>query len=609
MTDDGITLGLDAKGEPVELTAKLRASTHMHVIGGSGKGKSRFLESMIRQDILAGRGLCVIDWHGELYNNVVRWCADQNIGLYGDPRRVILLNVAHPEHIIPFNPFAKKTGDASSRASDLVALVLRAWNLTNANEMPTFRRTCTALFRFMLEEGETLINAAHLLEFTQRRALMNYAVRSSVGDQRAVDFWQRLASAKTGAEWDGQMLSTTNKLSPLVEYSGPRRFMGLNVEGLDVGKVMNEGAIVLVNLVHSDELPMDVGKVFAAFLLHEFFTAARMRGDEKSRTDVSLKPFVLYLDEFQEYMTEDMATMLDGVRKGGLHMVLAHQHMAHFIDHPKLKESVMVNARIRAVFGGLSVKSACELAEEMCLAELNERQIKKALYHTIHVYEEQTRTIYSESEAESETESSSEMSGSGSADAFASSFGSSSIDMRAVMMPPGAGMEGWFETDSSGASEVAGESTSHATSEFSGSSKSRGTGRARQRGKTVVPVWVPIPKQELASEQDWTLEEKRLKLAQMLKHQAERHCLVNLDKPGGTQPLCVPFVDAPPISAEMFADYERVSCEKQGSIPAVKVDLMLKESERLFAERALMPAPVKLVADARVHDDDEIPLK
>ena len=204
--EDGITLGLDAKGEPIRLTSELRAGTHMHVVGGSGKGKSKFLESMIRQDIQAGLGLCVIDWHGELYNNIVRWCADENIGLFGDPRQLILLNISHPEHVIPFNPFAKKPKDASSRAADLVALVLRAWNMTTANEMPTFRRTATALFRFMLEEQETLINSAHLLEYSQRHTLMDYAIRSSEGDPRSIDFWQRLASVKNAAEWDGQIV-------------------------------------------------------------------------------------------------------------------------------------------------------------------------------------------------------------------------------------------------------------------------------------------------------------------------------------------------------------------------------------------------------------------
>ena len=209
-------------------------------------------------------------------------------------------------------------------------------------------------------------------------------------------------------------------------------------------------------------------------------------------------------------------------------------------------------------------------------------------------------------------ESESESSGSGSGEAEMSGFGSGSIEMRAVMMPPGVGSEGWFETDSSGASEFAAESSSFSSSEFSSTGTSRGTGHASQRGTSVVPVWVPIPKQELASEQDWTLEEKRMKLAQMLKHQAERHCFINLDQPGGTQPLCVPFVGRPPISAEMFADYEKVSCEKQGSLPAQEVDRLLIASEREFAIRATSPRVLARRADSvpdEDEDDDDIPLE
>src|SRR5438876_5208078 len=144
--------------------------------------------------------------------------------------------------------------------------------------------------------------------------------------------------------------------------------MGLDSVGLDIARVMDEGPIVLVNLVGSDDLPEEAAKIFAVFFLFEFFRYAKRRKDRKARTGVAPKQFILYLDEFQEYMNDDMAGMLDQVRGGGLHMVLSHQHMAHFTDHPKLKESVLTNARIRSVFGGLSTRSACELAEEMWLA-------------------------------------------------------------------------------------------------------------------------------------------------------------------------------------------------------------------------------------------------
>src|SRR5262249_11810246 len=90
-----------------------------------------------------------------------------------------------------------------------------------------------------------------------------------------------------------------------------------------------------------------------------------------------------------------IAAMLDQVRKGGLHMVLAHQHLGHLVDNQRLLQSILTNARIRAVFGGLSYTDASLLANEMFLPDLNTRQIKKAYYHTIHLFEEQTRIIRS----------------------------------------------------------------------------------------------------------------------------------------------------------------------------------------------------------------------
>ena len=53
--------------------------THMHVVGSTGEGKSKFLEHMIREDIIKDNGLCLVDPHGTLYNDLVKWCASKNM--------------------------------------------------------------------------------------------------------------------------------------------------------------------------------------------------------------------------------------------------------------------------------------------------------------------------------------------------------------------------------------------------------------------------------------------------------------------------------------------------------------------------------------------------
>ena len=268
-------------------------------------------------------------------------------------------------------------------------------------------------------------------------------------------------------------------------------------------------------------------------------------------------PYALYLDEFQEYITDDLAANADEVRKGGLHMVLAHQHLGHFMDNKRLQKSVFTNARIRAVFGGLDYEDAALLANEMFLPDLNTRQIKKAYYHTIHLYREETRHVTGYSH--------------GSGFAHMTSSGTS-----LGMSIPDGETEGWFSapgstfsSDSSGVSDAMSESDSFSDVE--------------------VPIFVPIPKQELTTETEWTREEKVSKVAQMLKEQQQRHCFIKLDREP-TQPLKVPLVRRFPVGADTLLEYEGEVYRAQDALPATQVDRLLKESEERFLARALPEA-------------------
>src|SRR5665213_901444 len=73
-----LVLGKTKRGKEVALSSEER-SRHIHMIGASGTGKSKLMESMIRQDILAGRGLCLIDPHGTLCEAVIKFCASRSL--------------------------------------------------------------------------------------------------------------------------------------------------------------------------------------------------------------------------------------------------------------------------------------------------------------------------------------------------------------------------------------------------------------------------------------------------------------------------------------------------------------------------------------------------
>jgi hypothetical protein len=555
-----ITIGLNAAGQELSITPELRQSTHMHIIGGSGTGKSKFLEWMMRKDIREGHGFCLIDWHGTLYQDIVRYCAHLDVGLGNDFRKVVLINPSKSDYITGFNPFMNQGDDISVQVSRRIAATIRPWGITDTNQMPTFENVTRAIYTFAVEQRQTLPNAAHLLEF-DRPELREYAA-NVVTDPEGRKQLRRLVETKTFKEWREFVLSTENRLGRFLGSKTVRRFMGLRQCNIDLLEAMDEGKIVLVNLGYSGYLDRESARVFASLFLNEFFETAMQRATSAQR---GKKPrtFSLYLDEFQEYITEDIGAMLDQVRKGGLHMVLAHQHLGHLADDQRLLQSILTNARIRAVFGGLPYTDACLLANEMFLPDLNTRQIKKAYYHTTHLYEEQQRVVKSQTRGSSVSESSSMSSGSG----FGNSAGSGASVGPGAYTPTGR-QEGWFSE---------GESLSG----FTTTSEARGKSNSEAEGESYVPVWVPIPTQELGSETEWSREDKVSRVAEMLKTQQQRHCFIKLDTER-TQPLRIPFVKDYSLSEGNLLQYQENVYRAQNAIPAHHVDRLLEENATQF---------------------------
>src|SRR5207249_881673 len=146
------------------------------------------------------------------------------------------------------------------------------------------------------------------------------------------------------------------------------------------------------------------------------------------------------------------------------------------------------------------------------------------------------------------------------------------------------GTEGWF-TESSGSSSFSSDSSTQSSSEFTSESEGYGESDSESFGETVVPVWVPIPTQELTTEAEWTREEKLSKVAQLLKEQMQQHCFIKLEAEK-TQPLLVPFVKDYGLSEKALLEYQHEVYKSQGALPAADVDRLLGESHQKFLNAA-----------------------
>jgi type IV secretory pathway TraG/TraD family ATPase VirD4 len=471
-------LGYNAAGTPIRLAANDR-KTHMHVIGSSGSGKSKFLEWMMRGDLTNRQGFCLIDPHGTLYQAVADYCAHRVLD-----REVILLNLSEPGSIIGFNPFLRaQEGDISVQVDRRIAATMRAWNAENTDETPTLDRILRLIYTVMLELNLGLPQVKHLIDFDAQQ------IRKHLIDQLPSSLiqreWGELHSMRV-SDWRKETLSAKNRLFKFLTSETLARFMGVPGRTLNLKDVMDEGKVLLVNLAPSDHLSHENARVFGALLINEFFESALRRKSKRPNTDPD--PYYLYMDEFQDFVALDVTKMLDQVRKFGLFAVLSHQRFGQ-LDNALL-DGVLTNCKIKAVFGGLRYEDACMLANEMFLPDLNTRQIKKAYHHTSMLYEEQTRVVKSTTTGSGTSDSENWNRGVGSSHSIASAVNSSSgsgnsvgassavatavntgMSFGASGGPEGASQtEGWF-TESQGATEL----TSSAFTESSVDLSSTGT--------------------------------------------------------------------------------------------------------------------------------------
>lgn len=539
-------IGFDAHGKKLYLTPEQRA-THMHVIGSTQSGKSKFLEWIIRGDIKNGEGLCLIDPHGTLYEEIIRWCAYRNLL----DQNIILLNPSNGDYVKGFNPFRKTQADLSVQINNQIIAILRAWGAENTDQTPSLERWLRCVLEAIVENNQTIVAVEYLIDFFEPE-VRGY-LTSSLSRRLTQSDWKSIAGAKNPRQFyiDMQMLSTRNRLTRFLGSDQICRFMGMKDNNIGIGDIMDQGKILLVNLRPSDYLSRQDSKLFGALLVNEFFEEALRR--ERDPLGNPPDPFYLYVDEFQNFVsTPDIGDMLDQVRKFGLHLILAHQRLGQIERAVEdVIDAVFTNAKVRAVFGGLKRDAAKLVAEEMFVNQLNLKEIKKAIWTTKFWPVYGRDKVYTRGEGSQTGTSASSGLSLGESTKFTSG-------------------EGWF-----GLPVEAGSMTSEVG--VSGSAQSKG--ESEFEGEADIPIFYPVPFKELSSVEHWSLEEQIWRMSDALKGQFARHCFVQV--PGQkTQPMLVPFVKEYHMFNKDLLQYKKIVNHQVKALPTNEVDKLLEEQTK-----------------------------
>ncbi len=299
---------------------------HMYVIGKTGMGKSTMLENMVIQDIRAGRGLAVVDPHGDLVEKVVKYIPSYRVN------EVVYFNPADVDYPIAFNIL--EAIDPTHRhliASGLIAVFKKIWVDSWGPRLEyILRNTILALIEY---PGSTLLGVTRMLVDKDYRD----KVMAHISDPIVKAFWRDEFSAFNNQFRTEAISPIQNKIGQFLSSSIIRNIVGQSKSTIDMREIMDSGKILLLNLAKG-RIGEDNAALLGAMMITKLQLAAMSRIDipETERRD-----FFLYVDEFQNFATESFANILSEARKYRLDLIIAHQYIEQLDE--KVRAAVFGN--------------------------------------------------------------------------------------------------------------------------------------------------------------------------------------------------------------------------------------------------------------------------
>ena len=372
---------------------------HVHVVGATGSGKSKFLEHLIRQDINARRGLCLIDPKGSLAGDIEAWCASRGLGR---TRRIHVVRPGEGGWTAGFNPLRLDRGEMPNvRVDATVAACAQVWGGEDLNQTPRLKKVLRAVFFALAVRDLTLAEAPFLLRAADPDG-MRRTLTAGLPDSVFQFIWDDL-NALSRREFSEYAESTVSRLAQFLASPSVRLMVGQRSSAIDFRRVMDEGDIVIVDLGLRGGFSREDGRVVGALIINDLFLTALSRDEATAKR----RPFALYVDEAHDFLTGDVEALLDRTRSLGLHAVLAHQRLGQLTSRGEnIYSAVMGSTRTKIVFGGLSDDDAGVMARELMRDEFDLHQANPMLDRRVVVGEEPWwygATNWSEAENESHT--------------------------------------------------------------------------------------------------------------------------------------------------------------------------------------------------------------
>lgn len=337
---EGLYLGMNTyRGEKrkICMTTEDRFR-HFYIIGQTGTGKSSIIELMARQDFHNGNGVCVVDPHGSLIENLLPYIPRERAD------DVIYFNPADTERPMGLNLLEGKTPEERDLiALDAMNMMVKMFGeeIFGPRIQDYFRNGCLTLMED-IDEGGAITDLIRL--FTDDD--WNRYKVSKVKNPIVRSFWEN-QMAKTGQREKQEMIPYfAAKFGQFYTNTLMRNIVGQTRSSFDVSEAMNSKKIILMNL--SKGLIGDINSTLLGMIVVNKIQVAAMRRQRQSNTE--RKDFFLYIDEFQNFVTPSIESILSEARKYRLGLILAHQYIDQLEKESKLSGAISLKG---AIFGNV----------------------------------------------------------------------------------------------------------------------------------------------------------------------------------------------------------------------------------------------------------------
>lgn len=301
--------------------------SHAYVIGKTGVGKSTLLRTLALQDAIAGRGFALVDPHGDLVEALLAELPKAVL------ERVRYLNAPDPGQPFGYNPLRQVREDKVPLAvSGILETLRKLWPDAWGMRMEHVLRNC--LYALLEREGSVLTDVLLLLHDEDFRKEVVPGIRNDV----VRSFWtEEFANypARLRAE---AIAPIQNKLGALMSDPMLFRLLVRPPEDLRFRGLMDRSEILLVNL-SKGRIGEDSAHVLGGLIVSTLGLAAFSRSELEP---AERRPFFVYLDEFQSFTTLSLINMMSELRKYGVGLVLAHQHLHQLT--PEIRHAMLGNA-------------------------------------------------------------------------------------------------------------------------------------------------------------------------------------------------------------------------------------------------------------------------